>query len=79
MLNVYYTIPLTSATYERSFSAMQRLKTWLWVNTIANLLNDIMFANIQKAQMDDLSIKAVAQESANKNEERINYFGSFTE
>ena len=29
--------------------------------------------------MDDLNIKAVAQEFANKNEERINYFGSFTE
>ena len=79
MLNLYYTIPLTSAICERSFSAMRRWKTWLRVNTGANLSNDIMFANIQKAQMDDLSIKAVAQEFANKNEERINYFGSFTE
>ena len=79
MLNLYCTIPLTSATCKRSFSAMRRLKTWLCVNTVANLLNAIMFANIQKAQMDDLNIKAVAQEFANKNEERINYFGSFTE
>ena len=71
MLNLCYTIPLTSATCERSFSSMGRLKTWLRVNTVANLLNDIMFANIQKAQMDDLSIKAVAQEFANTNEERI--------
>ena len=66
MLKLYYTIPLTSATCERSFSAMRRLKTWLRVNTVANLLNDIMFANIQKAQMDDLNIKAVAQGFANK-------------
>ena len=79
MLKLYYTIPLTSATCERSFSTMRRLKTWLWANTVANLLNDIMFANIQKAQMDDLNITAVAQEVANKNEERKNYFGSFTE
>ena len=79
MLNLYYTIPLTSATCERSFSAIRRVKTWLRVNTVANLLIDIMFTNIQKAQMDDLNIKAVAQEFANKNEERINYFGSFTE
>ena len=79
MLNLYYTIPLTSATCERSFSAIRRLKTWLRVNTVANLLIDIMFTNIQKAQMDDLNIKAVAQEFANKNEERINYFGGFTE
>ena len=79
MLNLNYIIPLTSATCERSFSAMRGLKTWLRVNTVANLLNDIMFANIQKAQMEDLNIKAVDQEFANKNEERINYFGSFTE
>ena len=79
MLKLYYTIPLTSATCERSFSAMQRLKTWLRVNTGANFLDDIMFANIQKAQMEDLNIKAVAQEFANKNKERINYCGSFTE
>ena len=79
MLNLYYTIPLTSATCERSFSAIRRLKTWLRVNTVANLLIEIMFTNIQKAQMDDLNIKAVAQEFANKNEERMNYFGSFTE
>ena len=79
MLKLYYTIPLTSATCERSFSAIRRLKTWLRVNTGANLLNDIMFAYIQKAQMDDLNIKAVALEVANENEKRINYFGSFTE
>ena len=68
-----------TATCERSFSTMRRLETWLRVNTVANLLNDIMFTNIQKAQMDDLNIKAVAQEFANKNEERINFFGCFTE
>ena len=76
MLNLYYAIPLTSATCERSFSAMRGLKTWQWVNTVAN---DIIFANIQKAQMNDLNMKAVAQEFANKNEKRTNYFGSFTE
>ena len=79
MLKLYYTIPLTSVTCERSFSTMRRLKTWLRVNTVANLFNDSMFTNIQKAQMGDLNIKAVVQEFANKNEERINYFGSFTE
>ena len=79
MLNLYCTPPLASATCERSFSAIRRLKTWLRVNTVTNLLIDIMFTNIQKAQMDDLNIKAVAQEFAKKNEKRINYFGSFTE
>ena len=29
--------------------------------------------------MDDLNINAVVMEFVNENEERINYFGSFTE
>ena len=40
--------------------------------------NDIMFANIQKAHMDDVSIKAVSKEFVQKNKERM-YFSSFTE
>ena len=41
MLKLYFTIPLTSATCERSLSAMQRLKTWLRVNAGANHLSPV--------------------------------------
>lgn len=44
LIKLYYTIPLTSASCERTFSAMRRLKTWLRVSTDeANHLNNIMF------------------------------------
>ena len=39
MLKLYFTIPLISATFERSFSAMWRLKTWLRANVGANHLS----------------------------------------
>lgn len=29
LINVAYTIPISSATYERAFSAMRRVKNWL--------------------------------------------------
>ena len=52
MIQLYYTVPLSSASCERTFSAMRRLKTWLRASTGANHLNHIMFANIQKEDMD---------------------------
>ena len=54
LIKLYYTyIPLTSASCESTFSAMRRLKTWLRVGTDeANHLNNIMFANIQKKDLD---------------------------
>ena len=61
LVKLYYTIPLTSESCERTFSAMRRLKTWLRVNTEANHLNSIMFANIQKKDLDKVDIKSVAR------------------
>ena len=48
MIKLYKTVPHSSSTCERSFSAMRRLKTWLRAKAKANHLNDIMFAHIQK-------------------------------
>ena len=77
LIKLYYTIPLTSASCERTFSAMRRLKTWLRVNTEANHLNNIMFANIQKKDLDKVDIKSIATEFSEKNERRMDYFGKF--
>ena len=54
---------------------MRRLKTSLRVNTKANHLNDIKFANIQKKDLDKLDIKSVAIEFSENNERRMDYFG----
>ena len=74
LIMLYYTVPLASASCERTFSAMRRLKTWLRSKTGGNHLNDIMFANIQKRYMDMVEIHAVAKEFAERNERRITYF-----
>ncbi len=77
MMQLYFTIPLNSASCERTFSAMRRLKTWLRASTGANHLNHIMFANIQKENMDRVVIKSVAKEFAEKTETRLHYFGKY--
>ena len=75
LLKLYYTVPLSSASCERSFSAMRRLKTWIRARSGGNHLNDIMFAHIQKKDMDEVDVKEVAKEFVRKNEKRTAFFG----
>ena len=46
IIKLYYTVPFSSKSCKRTFSAMRRPKTWLRAKTGENQLNDIMFANI---------------------------------
>ena len=75
MIKLYKTVPLSSSTCERSFSAMRRLKTWLRAKAKANHLNDIMFAHIQKTDFDKLDINLVAKKFVQRNDRRKDYFG----
>ncbi|XP_046842007.1 zinc finger MYM-type protein 1-like [Xenia sp. Carnegie-2017] len=77
LIILYYTMPLSSASCERTFSVMHRLKTWLRSNTEGNLLNDIMFSNIKKQHMDMVEIDVIAKEFSQRNERRIKYFGKY--
>ena len=42
LIMLYYTVPLVSASCERTFSCMRRLKTWLRSNSGGNHLNNII-------------------------------------
>ena len=78
LIMLYYTVPLASASCERTFSAMRRLKPGCGASkTGGNHLNDIVFANIQKRYMDMVEVHAVAKEFAERNERRITYFGKY--
>ena len=76
LLRLYLTVPLASAPAERTFSAMRRLKSWIRANTAANHLNNIMFANLHKEDMDLVNIDNVAREFALKNGQRQAFFGT---
>jgi len=48
LLQVAITLPISSSTCERSFSAMRRLKTWLRTSMLQNRFNTIAILNIEK-------------------------------
>ena len=68
-------IPRSSATAERIFSAMRRLKSWIRSKSGGNHLNNIMFAKIHKEQIDGIDIEGSAREFVSKNEARHLFFG----
>lgn len=75
LLMLYHTMPLATASCERSFSVMRRVKTWVRSKSGQNHLNNVMFAHIHKDIMDKINFEMVARAFINLNEDRKKYFG----
>ena len=73
----YNTIPLSSATAERTFSSMRRVKTWLRSRMCANTLTNYLFATIHKERFDLVDTEEIAREFVLQSSQRMNYFGQF--
>ena len=70
-------IPITTATAERSFSALRHLKTFLWSNMSQPFLNSAMLLHVHKEKTDSIELVKIASEFVAKNERRFNFFGNF--
>ena len=77
LVQAYLTFPVTSATAERSFSSLQRIKTFLRSSMTAQRLNNLFLVYVHKSITDSLNLEAVARDFASVNTRRINYFGHF--
>ena len=77
LLTFYMSVPLSSATAERSFSVLRRLKLWLKSTMSENSLNNRMFAAIHKGRIDVVQSENIAEEFVTSNEQRRRYFGKF--
>ncbi len=77
LVQVYLTYPVTSATAERSFSSLQRIKTFLRSSMTAQRLNNLFILYVHKSFTDLLDFKKVANDFVSVNTRRINYFGHF--
>ena len=76
LLSITLTISVTSASAERAFSALRRLKNSLRSTMIQPCLNSVMLLqHIHKDETDDVDLLAVAKEFISVNERR-NYFGN---
>ena len=77
LLKLYMSVPLGSATAERTFSAMRRVKSWLRSAMSSNTLNNRLFSTIHKQRIDEVSALDVAKEFVEVNEQRRMYFGHY--
>ena len=61
LLRVYLTVPMTSATAERSFSSLRRVKTYLRSTMSQERLNHILL-HTHKVFTDELNVVEIAKE-----------------
>ena len=62
LLHIAPTIPVTSATAKRTFSALRRLKTFLRSSMTQPRLNHVMLLHIHKEKTDTLDLTAIAKD-----------------
>ena len=77
LLHIALTIPVTSATAERAFSALRRLKNFLRSTMTQPRLNHVMLLHIHKERTDNIDLTMIAKEFVSVNERRHTYFGQF--
>ena len=67
LILTYLTFPVTSASAERSFSSLQRIKIFLRSSMIAQRLNTLFLMYVHKSITDSLDLEAVARDFASVN------------
>ena len=76
-LRLYLTAPISSATSERSFSALKRVLTPFRASMTEERLTNCFLLHVHKHLTDELDVTQVAKEFVDKTDERRKYFGSF--
>lgn len=73
---LFLTVPATSTSCERSFSALQRLGTYLRLPMKQKRLNHLAILHVHKEEKFNLNINEILQEFTLKTPERRNVFGT---
>ena len=76
LLQIFYTLPVTTSTAERTFSALRRLKTYLRSTMSQARLNHTMLLYIHKERTDQIDEKDIAKKFIMENDRRRSYFGN---
>ncbi|XP_068697297.1 zinc finger MYM-type protein 1-like [Montipora foliosa] len=77
LLRLYSTLPVASATSERTFSSLRRLKTYLRSTMNQNRLNNCLLLHCQKSITDTLDTVDIAKKFVRANEQRNRHFGKY--
>ena len=59
LLRIYFSVSVTSATAERSFSCLRRIKTYLRSTMTDNRLNNLFLLHIHSEKTDELDLNEV--------------------
>ena len=70
LLRISLTIPVTTATAERSFSFLRRLKTFIHSTIGQPRLNHVLLLHVHKERTDTIDILKIATEFTSTNERR---------
>ncbi|XP_050053731.1 uncharacterized protein LOC126549211 [Aphis gossypii] len=71
LLGVAYTLPISSATCERSFSAMRRVKTWLRSTMIQERFTNLSIIHIERDISNNIDTEKILNNFANSNDRKI--------
>ena len=77
LILIFLTVPITTATAERSFSALRRIKTYLRNSMTQQRLNHCLILHVHREKTDNLNLTEVAQEFIETNDGRKGFFGKF--
>ena len=61
LIVIYLTIPVTTATAERIFSALKRIKTYLRNSMTQQCLNHCFILHVHRQKTDSLDLKEIVQ------------------
>ena len=76
LLRIILTMLITSATAERTFSTMRRLKNFLWSTMSQTVFNNLMLLHVHKDKTDQIDLHNIANQFIDVNSRRKNFFGN---
>ncbi len=74
LLQLYLIVPSTTATAERSFSQLGRIKNYLRSTMTQERLNSCMILAVYKEEVQDLNLPSLINEFILSNDMRLNTF-----
>ena len=77
LVQLLLVLPASSATAERSFSALRRLKSYLRSTITQERLNYLMLLNYHRERLENMQLEEAAQDFINGMETRVTHFGKF--
>jgi len=75
LLTLLVVLPASTATAERSFSALRRLKTFLRSTMAAERLNSICVLHVNSDRTDELDLNDIATQFITAKDKRKAFFG----